>query len=937
MNHTYALGLLLTLSIMSPLSAVRAAEPSHVLLSEIAWAGSEKSTADEWLTLRNTGTTPVDISGWSLTGAGTSGAVLTIPPDTVLSAGQTYLIANYPVGDKSTLLLAPNMVTTAISLPNTGLNVTLIDSSGNTVDALLDAGAPDFGSSATFATMKRDLSNGSWFTEAASSYVHVSAIPTEDVPLSEPVIEVLIESSEPIPESVIELPPAVIEIVEIPSSDPVPSTVEATVPPLVAEEAVAIEAIPIVESTAPSVPLEPVVIDSVTTPIIDEPVQSAIDDTPSAISIPILDTEIDQTLATTPTPTSTVSVIITELFPSPNTGEDEWVTLQNTTGMSVNLDGYTLVDASGKVTVLTGSIEPNGFIRILNPEGNLNNDGDSVFLMLGDTVVDAVSYGNDSVAAPKKNTLLALIDGAWTAGTEETSPSVIDPVVSETPIESPVPSIPNEVADSLSPLEATPESLNLPAITIRIGDIILTEILPSPSTGYDEWVELYNTTDSPISLESLTLMDASGKATALAGALDAYGYTLIVNPSGNLNNDGDSITLMSGDTVLDAMNYGDDIIPAPKKDVTLALVDGVWITGTPTPAAPNTDTIAESLEVSSSETATETLTPTISPTLYANSTTSVADATSVVTTSSHQSPSSTGSATSHTNIVAAPVKSSTTTHSVPAATTGVTTVSLASSTPKSVSSTKTPAKTAVKKSTASTKAIPRSVTIEAIASLADDTLVTLEGIVVAEVGILGKRSFFLDGLEVYQGSGTLADVHVGDRVTITGKVSVLSDHRRVNIQENSVIARGSADPIIHDYAPDLLYGSLVRVTGTVSARDGNAVLLKTNEGTVITVVPGNGVTIAWADFAGATITATGIVKHGEQEILVLRSASDLVVEKVSEPIAAATITATASSQTSMFWAVGALLAVASAGFGLWVWYTRPTARTTKLILNPTTV
>jgi hypothetical protein len=164
---------------------------------------------------------------------------------------------------------------------------------------------------------------------------------------------------------------------------------------------------------------------------------------------------------------------------------------------------------------------------------------------------------------------------------------------------------------------------------------------------------------------------------------------------------------------------------------------------------------------------------------------------------------------------------------------------------------------------------------------------------------------------------------------------VLSDHRRVNIQEGGVTHLGTSTPIVHDYAASLSYGSLVRITGTVSARDGNAVLLKTDEAT-FKIVSGTGVSITWADFAGATVTVTGILKHGDSETVVLRSVDDVV--RISAPDSTTMIAGTSaptlsSSETSFVWETAALLAFASAGFGTWIWYTRPKAKTQKLNLH----
>ncbi len=337
----------------------------------------------------------------------------------------------------------------------------------------------------------------------------------------------------------------------------------------------------------------------------------------------------------------------------------------------------------------------------------------------------------------------------------------------------------------------------------------------------------------------------------------------------------------------------------------------------PTPGAENSQTASTS----------ETLTPTLSPILYADTAPITPSEQTTNTTSANAATHSSGTTPTVARHVAAAVQSVATADSTPHATSVKT-----ASTPSKITKTKT----TTKKLSTRTKSSVRSVTIDDIANLADGTKMKLEGIVVATTGTVGKRSFFIDGLEIYQKSGTLADVKIGDHVSLTGEVSILSDHRRVNVQEGAISVLEHTDPIIHDYTSTLPYGSLTRITGTVSARDGNAVLLNTDSGT-IKLVPGNGVTIAWADLAGETITATGILKHSDQETLVLRSNDDIVKQQNTEAIPAATIAGTTASQSSLLWMTGALLAVGSAGFGTWIWYTRPKARTSKLILHPTAV
>lgn len=959
MKHTYALGLLLALSVVPALSAVRAAEPPSVVISEIAWAGSEKSTADEWIEIRNIGSEALDVSGWSLTGVGTSGSAITIPSASSIAAGSAYLIANYSMTDpKTTLIVKPNLVTTAVSIPNTALNITLLDSTGAVVDSLVDPGTPNFGSSTTFSTMKRDLSSKAWFTEAASTSVSHTVLapsatttetatpaptstdtaptttPTDAAPpittQPDPVITEVVASnanvtnpivvepspivSEPITSSAIETP--AIPTVAAPSIETIISEPSASEPPVV----------PIVEEVAPVIATEPI------EPAVDAAApEIAVDEDPIVvIEEPTIDSHVAETLR------------ITGLLSSPSTGNDEWVELTNPSSTPVVLNTFTLVDASGKVTALSGVLDAGTTQRILNPIGNLNNDGDSVTLMNGDAVIDSLAYGTDAIPAPKKDIALLLVNDEWTAQSElssatstetETIPPTIETVVPEaTPVMDPIIATPAP-ASTTAVETITPVVITTPDVTTEIissqtppstpavssvakGDVVINEVLPSPSTGYDEWVELKNMKSTSLSLDGLSLFDASGKETRLSGTIDPGGYSLIPNPTGNLNNDAESITLMNGTVVLDSISYGNDTNAAPKKDVALARVNGAWAMTTPTPGAANSSTLSTP----------EPLTPTLSPTLYASTTTLTASKQTTDPTSVHASAHSSGATPTVARHVVTPVQS--------VATADPASVAVSIKTASATSKTVKPKTTAKKRSTRTTSSV-RSVTVDDIASLADGTKITLDGIVVATSGTIGKRSFFLDGLEIYQRSGNLADVKIGDHVSITGEVSALSDHRRVNIQEDGTRVIDQITPIVHDYASTLPYGSLVRITGTVSARDGNAVLLNTNSGT-ITIVAGNGVAIAWSDLAGATVTATGILKHGDQETIVLRSADDIVKQQTSEPISSATIAGTTSS-SSLLWLAGALLAVSSAGFGAWIWYTRPKARTSKLILHPTSV
>lgn len=148
----------------------------RIVLSEINWAGSSQSTADEWIEIANTGAGRVDISGWQLEGAGSSGSVLMLPENAILEPRSTYLIANYQLSDpKTSLAIAASYATSSVSIPNSGLHIILKNASGEIMDSYIDSGIPDYGSSTTFASIERDLTTYAWSSSTASKNLHNAA------------------------------------------------------------------------------------------------------------------------------------------------------------------------------------------------------------------------------------------------------------------------------------------------------------------------------------------------------------------------------------------------------------------------------------------------------------------------------------------------------------------------------------------------------------------------------------------------------------------------------------------------------------------------------------------------------------------------------------------------------------------------------------------
>lgn len=384
----------------------RAQDASYVFIAEINWAGSEISTADEWLELVNLGETAVDLSRYVLTGTATSGGAIEIAEGTIIEPQSTLLIANYALGDpKTSLLIAPALVTTAISLPNSGLNILLADATGLVIDSYVDTGTPDFGLSNPATSIERDLSDLTW--RSSTQNLNLSSISQFGTPGT---AMLPIMSTEPIGDIA---PPAIV-----------------VAPVVVEPEPIQIET-PIVDvpsvSETPTNVGEPDPVESVTEPIIVEPAPEPIVIAPVIIASP--GTGAGPSPAPTseapPPPTPVIpaiapgELILNELVSDPVDGV-EWVEIWNATAHDINLAGCTLQDAGAHVTNLPlGVLPTDEMIVIENPNGNLNNGTETIKLFDSyGTLLDAITYGTTALPAPTDGESLAKnSDGEWSIAT----------------------------------------------------------------------------------------------------------------------------------------------------------------------------------------------------------------------------------------------------------------------------------------------------------------------------------------------------------------------------------------------------------------------------------------------------------------------------------------------------------------------------------------
>jgi chitodextrinase len=120
------------------------AEPGGIVISELNYHAGSDLDEDDFLELTNTGTSPIDMSGWSFT-AGVTGI---LPAGAVVAPGGFYVVAKDAATFQATNGFAPDALYGG-NLSNGGETVTLVDASANVIDTVTYAdaapwpGAPD--------------------------------------------------------------------------------------------------------------------------------------------------------------------------------------------------------------------------------------------------------------------------------------------------------------------------------------------------------------------------------------------------------------------------------------------------------------------------------------------------------------------------------------------------------------------------------------------------------------------------------------------------------------------------------------------------------------------------------------------------------------------------------------------------------------------------
>lgn len=136
-NNKNAYALFATEATLTNITIKTASIPS-VIINEVMWTGTELSTQDQWIELKNTTDQPINIGKWRIENArGENQQSLMIPANNVIEPHGYFLITSYPEQSVNTALAIKIDISNAsLDLLAVGdSNLVLTDADGNYIDS----------------------------------------------------------------------------------------------------------------------------------------------------------------------------------------------------------------------------------------------------------------------------------------------------------------------------------------------------------------------------------------------------------------------------------------------------------------------------------------------------------------------------------------------------------------------------------------------------------------------------------------------------------------------------------------------------------------------------------------------------------------------------------------------------------------------------------
>lgn len=386
------LGIALAILLALPSPAV-ARRPGPVVVSEVAWAGSSVSSADEWIEFTNVSDTLIDLAGWQLwdTSDKEEQILLTIESGLIAPHG-TFLIANnthdhaFTAGE-SALGVPPDLVVADLQLSNSSLQLELGDADGDRVDEVGDGSPPFAGDRELPASMVRSLSDLDDGDEEESWSTALESVGFDDD---------LPDLGTPLPSG----RPTIVSV----SCNQVWTGQEVWQITLALEDrdgqvdlaSVTFDGEVVFESstpegsqaTDPPIPSEPIEPESLFPFEIARPAPGSLGPLPLVVGVTDRAGLRDEILVTCFLAELSTEILLSEVYPAPAKGEGEFLELHNVGDVAVNLVGWQLDDiADGGSRPYRVehdlTIQPGEYRTVAGSESGLifNNDGDTVRLL----------------------------------------------------------------------------------------------------------------------------------------------------------------------------------------------------------------------------------------------------------------------------------------------------------------------------------------------------------------------------------------------------------------------------------------------------------------------------------------------------------------------------------------------------------------------------
>ncbi|MBI1862756.1 lamin tail domain-containing protein [Candidatus Microgenomates bacterium] len=265
---------------------------------------------------------------------------------------------------------------------------------------------------------------------------------------------------------------------------------------------------------------------------------------------------------------ATSSIVINEF----QTSTPQQVELYNNGTEAVDISGW-FIDDNGGTTFFTVPestiLWPNTCLSFASSFGFNTASADAVRLFNATAqptatnaqIVDSFSY--DKITDATTKNLQRIPDGSsiWVSSLPSIDHLNLNGVPCTPP---PTPTVTSTPTRTPTPSKApTPSPTNIPQTTYSSPStyekIAITEALPNPIAGQNEWVELYNGNDFTVSLESWYIddvPDAGANPYKFFLTIPPHAYSAIDLPNAMFNNDGDTIRILDrNETQKDVISY----------------------------------------------------------------------------------------------------------------------------------------------------------------------------------------------------------------------------------------------------------------------------------------------------------------------------------------------------------------------------------------------